>query len=66
MSYLFGGGQIIVGVGLLVVWWLVLTLIGRRNEGRPMTRMGFAVTPSLFLLWATAAFILIVRGLSGM
>ena len=65
MSYLLGGGQIIVGLGLLVGWWLVLTLIGRRNQGRPMTSMGFAIIPSLFLLWLMAAGVLIVRGIAG-
>jgi hypothetical protein len=66
MSYLVGGGQIIVGVGLLVALWIALAVLGRRNEGKQMSRMGFAITPSIFLIWATAAVILIVRGISGM
>jgi hypothetical protein len=66
MDYLLGSGQIIIGVGLLVAMWFVLTMIGRRNEGRKMGRIGFAITPSLFLIWATAEVILIIRGISGM
>ena len=42
MDYLLGSGQIIIGVGLLVAMWFVLTMIGRRNEGRKMGRIGFA------------------------
>lgn len=65
MNYLFGGGQIVIGIGVLVVWWLALTLVGRRNHGKPMTNIGFAVMPSILLLWLTAGCILIVRGLAG-
>jgi hypothetical protein len=62
MNYFVGGGQIVVGLGLLVAWWITLTFIGVRNRGRPMTSIGFAVVPSLFLLWLVASFILILRG----
>ena len=66
MSYLIGGSQILVGIAILVTWWLTLALMGRRNRGKPMTTIGFAIVPSLFLLWLTAGGILIVRGLAGM
>lgn len=66
MSYLLGAGQIVVGIGILVAWWLALTFVGVRQKGRTMTAIGFAVVPSLFLLWATAGCILIVRGIGGL
>ena len=66
MSYLIGGGQIVVGIAVLVLWWLALMFLSRRNVGRPMTSFGFAVTPSVLLLWATIGGILIIRGIGGL
>lgn len=65
MSYLLGGGQIVVGIAVLVAWWLALTFLGARQVGKPMTAMGFAVVPSILLLWLTGGVILVIRGLSG-
>lgn len=65
MSFLIGGGQIVIGIVILVVWWLTLALMGRRNQGKQMTTLGFAVVPSIFLFWFTAGGVLIVRGLAG-
>ena len=66
MSYLLGGGQIVIGAGMFVALWLALTFMGARLKGKPMTSIGFAVTPSLFLIWAILAGVLIVRGVTGM
>ena len=66
MSYLLGGGQVVMGIALLVGWWLALSFMGARLKGKPMTSVGFAVTPSVFLLWGILAGILIVNGIAGM
>ena len=63
MSYLLGGGQIVLGLGLLVLWWLALTLLGRRWNEKELSATMFAVVPSIFLLWAVGSFILLFRGL---
>jgi hypothetical protein len=65
VSYLFGAGQIIVGIGLLIAWWFALIFVDRRSHGKRMTNIGFVVTPSLFLIWFTAGCVLIVRGSLG-
>ena len=65
MNYLLGGGQIVVGIGVLVLWWLALTVMGHRQKNKPLTAFGFAVVPSFFLLWLTAGCILIMRGIGG-
>jgi hypothetical protein len=65
MSYLLGGGQVVLGVGLFIAWYLALVFMSARLKNKPMTSMGFAVTPSLFLLWGILAGVLIVRGVGG-
>ena len=65
MSYLIGGGQLVAGIAILVAWWLVLSLVGRRNAGKPMTTSGFIFYTPIFLIWMTAGAILIARGISG-
>lgn len=62
MDAVFGGGQIVVGLALLLAWWLSVLFIGRRNVGKPMGTWGFALWPSLFLLWFIGTCILILRG----
>jgi hypothetical protein len=63
MNYLVGGGQIVVGVGLLFLWWLTLTLLGRRWSDQPMGAVRFAVIPCIFLIWLVLGFIIALRGL---
>ena len=65
MTYLLSSGEIVVEIAILVVWWLTLSLMGRRNKGKPMTAMGFAFVPSIFLIWLTVGCVLIVRGMAG-
>jgi Mn2+/Fe2+ NRAMP family transporter len=65
MSQLLGGSQVLLGLGLIVGWWLMLKLVGRTNHGKPMTAIGFVGTTSIFLLWFVGAAILILRGFNG-
>jgi len=65
MSYLIGGGQLVAGIAILIAWWLVLSLVERRNAGKPMTIRGFIFYTPMFLIWMTAGAILVVRGISG-
>jgi hypothetical protein len=48
MGYLFGGGQVVVGIGVIMAWWLALKLDRLRLGGRPLSRMGFAVSAHPF------------------
>jgi hypothetical protein len=34
MSQLLGGGQVLLGLGLIVGWWLLLKLAGRVNHAK--------------------------------
>jgi hypothetical protein len=43
--------------------WLTLGFVGRRNGDKPLSSMGFAFWPSLFLLWLVGGCILILRGI---
>ena len=63
MGYFLNGGQAVAGFAALVLLWLALGLVGRRNGGKPLSAMGFALWPSLFLLWFVGACILILRGI---
>jgi hypothetical protein len=63
MDFLLGGGQIVVGLGALVLWWITLTLVGRRWSERSLGTMRFAVTPCVFLLWFVFGFLITLRGL---
>jgi hypothetical protein len=64
MSYLLSGGQVIVGMGLLFLWWMAIHFLSRRNHGKQMTNVAFVVWTPLFMLWSTAGFILIFHGLN--
>jgi hypothetical protein len=64
MSQLLGGGQILVGLGLIVGWWLALRLVGKLNRDKRMTALGLVGGPCVFLLWFVGAGILILRGMS--
>ena len=63
MNYLFGSGQVVVGLGLLVAWWLALKFLGSRWRDKPLSATRFAVTPVVFLTWFVGAFLLVLRGL---
>jgi hypothetical protein len=58
---LIGGGEVLVGVLAIVLWWLVLRLASGRDD-RPLTNTRFVILPSLFLLWIVGSFMLIMRG----
>jgi hypothetical protein len=63
MNYLFGGGQVVVGLGLLLAWWLALVFLGSRWRDKPLSAIRFAVTPVVFVAWFVGAFLVILRGL---
>ncbi|HEY7085841.1 MAG TPA: hypothetical protein VH519_13620 [Hyphomicrobiaceae bacterium] len=63
MSYMLGGGQVIVGLVVLVAWWLALRLLRRLNEAKPLSSIGFAFWPSLLLIWLVGGCILMLRGI---
>ena len=63
MSYLLGSTQVLAGIGSLAVLWFTLFFIGRRNAGKPITSMGFALVPTVFLLWFVGSCVLILHGL---
>jgi hypothetical protein len=63
MDYFLSGGQAVAGLATLVLLWLTLSFIGRRTGDKPLSSMGFALWPSLFLLWLVGGFILILRGI---
>jgi hypothetical protein len=62
MDFLFGSTQVLAGIGSIVVLWFTLFFMGRRNVGKPITSMGFAVVPAFFLLWFVGSCVLILRG----
>lgn len=62
MNLLYGGGEVVVGAAILVAWWLTVLFIGRRNVGKPMGTWGFALWPSLFLVWFIAGCVMILNG----
>ena len=63
MNYLFGSGQVVVGLGLLLAWWLALVFLGSRWRDKPLSAIRFAVTPVVFVAWFVGAFLVILRGL---
>ena len=63
MTYLLGSTQVLAGIGSIVVLWFTLHFFSRRNVDKPITNMGFALVPSLFLLWFVGSCVLILRGL---
>jgi hypothetical protein len=62
MHYLLSGGEVVAGLGVLVLWWLALSFLGRRWGGQPMGAIRFAVIPCIFLLWLVSGSILVLRG----
>jgi hypothetical protein len=63
MDYLLGSTQVLAGICSIVVLWLTLHFLGRRNADKRITNTGFAIVPSLFLLWLVGSCVLILRGL---
>jgi hypothetical protein len=63
MSYLLSSGQIVAGLAVLVLWWIALHFLGRRNADKPLSAMAFAFGPTSFLLWFAGGCILIMLGL---
>jgi hypothetical protein len=66
MDYLLSGGEVVVGLLVLVAWWFTLRLIGRLRSDKPLSALMFAVVPCVFLLWLVGGFILILRGTGNM
>jgi hypothetical protein len=62
MGSLLGSAQVLAGLGSLVLWWLTVHLVERRNAGKPFTNLGFSVVPAFFLMWFVAGCVLILRG----
>ena len=63
LDYFFGGGQVVVGLGLFVAWWLALMFLGSRWRNEPLSAIRFAIAPVVFLAWFVGAFLLVLRGL---
>ena len=66
MDYLLSGGEVVVGLLVLVAWWFTLRLVGRLRSDRELSALMFAVVPCVFLLWLVGGFILILRGTGNM
>jgi len=62
MNYLLSGGEIVVGLGVLLAWWFALRLVGRLRGDKELSALMFAFVPCVFLLWMVAGFILLLRG----
>jgi hypothetical protein len=54
-----GNSEVVVGGVLAVLWWLALRVA---HTDKPLSSMGFAFWPTLFLLWIVVAVILIAHG----
>jgi hypothetical protein len=63
MNYILGSSQILAGIGSIVVLWFTLHFLSRRNVGKPITNVGFAIVPAFFLLWFVGSCVLILHGL---
>lgn len=63
MAYLLGSTQILAGIGSIVLLWFTLRFFSRRNVGKPVTSVGFAIVPTFFLLWFVGSCVLILSGL---
>ena len=62
------GGSIVLGIGLLVLLWAGLRLIGRQNlkRQRVPSAMGMALLPVTFLTGIVGAIVLILQGVGFM
>jgi hypothetical protein len=61
MSWLMSGGELLAGIVTLIVWWLTVELLKRRNLSTTSFRVAFL--PPMFLLWAVAGAVMVLRGL---
>jgi hypothetical protein len=61
MQWIVGGGQMVVGIVLIVLWWLALRFM-QTDGTKTMSAIGFTAIPTLFLLWFVGAAILILHG----
>jgi hypothetical protein len=66
LDYLLSGGQVLAGLGAIVLWWLAVKLVGRLRSDKPLSALMFAVVPCVFLLWFVGGGILILSGLGYM
>jgi hypothetical protein len=62
MSYLLGGGEVILGLAVIALWFVMLFAMERRNGSKPLSSLAFAFWPSMFLLWMIAGCIMVLRG----
>jgi len=62
MSWLATGGELIAGIVLLVLWWIVTGILARRQLA--LTNFHLTVTTPVFLLWGVLAVLLVLRGLT--
>ena len=56
---LLSSGEVLAGIGLLVLWWFALRLF---RTDKPLSTLSFAFWPCLFLLWIVGALIMIPGG----
>ena len=56
---LLGSGEVLTGIVLLVLWVIALRLF---RTDKPLSVLGFSFWPTVFLLWAVGAFVLIAHG----
>jgi len=63
MDYFLSGGQAVAGLAMLVLLWLTLRFLERRNQGKSLSSIGFVLWPTLLLLWGVGGCILILRGI---
>ena len=56
---LLSSGEVLAGIGLLVLWVIALRLF---RTDKPLSVLGFAFWPTVFLMWAVGALVLIAHG----
>jgi hypothetical protein len=61
MQWLWAGGELLVGIGALVLWWLAVKLFSGGADKR-LTNMRFVGLPTILLLWGVGGVILVLRG----
>ena len=62
LDYLVNGGQVVAGIAVLVVWWVVLRLLARIYGDKPLSTFMFAAMPTLLILWFIAGAVLVLSG----